>query len=480
MNGQTNNGLKQKWFRRLMPPGAYNGLAPRRFWRAGWMVLLLTLFCSGRLPASDVPTTPASNPWLDSWSFSDTNYWTSDLGCFPVSYGGIGVSLVGTGDSLLIDCQTNAWLEYNVYEESGATNLNVGSDGSVMFWFAPNWASASDTNDLGTGPGVWSRLLEIGAYTTNASFGWWSLYMDTNGDNICFSAQDACGDETNYLSAPVTFTSNVWHLIALTWTSTNSALYVDGMCMTNGPGISVLPDSDVLANGFTIGSDAATGMLQMHGALSSLTSYNYALDPGTIGTEWVLAGIFYWNNSVAMGNFTNPPYSPGISDIYDVVSGEGYLQVIGTNTTTCVTNINVWLTNVTCLPGSNGSVNLSFMVAGGNPDLPYDVFATTALTQPISNGVWSWLGQAYPCQTNVIDGLTNQTVFMILGTPLSYDGDGFTVAFDNLILHISPYNPDVAGDGIANGFKLLAGLSLTTPVSPPSLNSVNIPCCPVP
>jgi hypothetical protein len=117
---------------------------------------------------------------------------------------------------LQVDCPTNAWLQYDVYESSGATNLNIVSDGSVMFWFAPNWASTSNTNGLGTGPGVASRFLEIGKYTSNASYGWRSLYMDEFGNNIYFSAQNAAGDQLTYLSAPVTFTSNVWHLIALT------------------------------------------------------------------------------------------------------------------------------------------------------------------------------------------------------------------------------------------------------------------------
>ena len=434
---------------------------------------------------ADVPIPPTNNPSsnpivLDSWSFTDTNYWTSDLGFYPISCINVSVSTLGPGNSLDIDCQTNAWLLYNVWEASGATNLNVVSDGSVMFWFAPNWASTSDTNDLGSGPGVFGRLLEIGDYTTNASYGWWSLYLDDVGNNLYFTAQDEFGDETNYLSAPVTFTSNAWHLVVLSWTSTNTALYLDGACLTNGPGITVLPNTTVISNGFTIGSDAATGLLQMHGAVNSLTSYNYALDADTVSGEWTVNGIFYLHDPGTLGNFTNAPYSPGLSDIYDVVSGQGFLQVIGTNTTTCFTNSDVWITNVTSSPGTNGSVNLSFMAVGGDPALPYDVFATTALTQPISNGVWSWLGQVYPCQTNLIDGFTNRAVYLILGTPLSYDGDGFTVAFDNLILHISPYNPDVAGDGIANGFKMLAGLPLTTPVSLPTLTSVTVPCCPTP
>jgi hypothetical protein len=462
----------------------FNSIASSRLRRNGWIVFVLTLLCSFRLLAIDVPPPGGggdtnSGVMLDSWSFADTNYWTSDLGFYPISYSNICVSSLGPGNSLDVDSTNASWLEFNVWEATGATNLNVVSDGSAMFWFSPNWASTSDTNDVGTGPGVFGRLLEIGEFTTNASYGWWSLYMDNAGNNLYFTAQDENGDQLNYLSAPVTFTSNLWYLIALSWTSTNTSLYVDGACLTNGPGISVLPNTDVISNGFTIGSDAATGMLQMHGAINSLKTYNFPLDANTISAEWVLDGIFYLHDPGTLGNFTNAPYSPGVSQIYDVVSGQGYLNVIGTNTTTCFTNSNVWITNVATTPGTNGSVNMSFMVIGGNPDLPYDVFGIGILPKPLTNGNWTWLGQAYPCETNVIYGLTNRDVYLILGTPLSFDGDGFTVAFDTLLLHINPYDPDVGGDGIANGFKLLAGLPLTTPVTAPSLNSVSVPCCPI-
>jgi hypothetical protein len=399
-----------------------------------------------------------------------------------MSFGNIGVSGLGPGNSLLIDNQTNAWLQYHVYEINGATNLNVAGAGSAMFWFCPNWASTSSTNKFGTGPGVWSRLLEVGTYTTNASYGWWSLYMDDAGNNIYFSAQDANGDEADYLSAPVTFTSNVWHLIVLNWSSTNTSLFMDGSCLTNGPGITVLPSSPVLYNGFTIGSDAATGTLQMHGAMNELVTYSYALDTNTINADWILGGIFYLHDPGTLNNFTNAPYYPGVSQIYDVVSGPGYLQVIGTNTTTCFSSNQVLFdTNATLVtPGTNGTFNMRFMIVGGNHSLPYDVFGIGVLPSVASNGNWTWLGQAYPCQTNVINGLTNRDVFLNLGTPLSYDGDGLTAAFDSLVLHIDPYNPAAGGDGIANGFKVLAGLPVTTAAGVPSLNGVGVPCCPAP
>lgn len=454
--------------------------------------MLAVLGCAPLLPVvmtpvarADIPQFPTNNPpaWnpspglLDEWSFDDTTNWTSDAGYYPTLVSNIALSPLGPGNSLAVDSQTNSLLEFNVWESSGATNLNLEGAGSVMCWFAPNWASTSDTNDDGTGPGVPGRLLEVGTFTTNASYGWWSLYMDSGGNNLYFSAQDELGDQTNYLSTPVTWTSNEWHLLALTWSETNTALYVDGDTVATGPGISVLPSMEVASNGFSIGSDMATGTMQMHGAINGLQSYNYPLAASDVSGTWVLTGIFYYRDPDALDNFTNAPYVPEITQIYDVMGGPGYLVAGGENTTTCFTNANVWITNATTAPWTNNSLAMSFMVIGGNPSLPYDVFGTTYLTQPISNGVWTWLGQAYPCQTNTVYGLTNRAVYLLLGTPLSYDGDGFTVAFDNLILHISPTNPAVAGDGIANGFKFLSGMSLTTPVNQPSLNNVQS-CCP--
>jgi hypothetical protein len=421
---------------------------------------------------------PTSDPPLDTWSFSDTNYWTTDLGYYPLSFENIFDATNGPGDSLGIDSTNATWLQYNVWESDGTTNLNLVSDGSLSFWFAPNWTSTSDTNDAGTGPGVSGRLIEVGEYTTNASIGWWSFYLDAGGNNLYFSAQDGSGNETNYLSAPITFTNGDWHFIALTWSSTNTLLYVDGNCLTNGPGIGVFPNTSVISNGFTIGSDLATGLLQMHGAMNSLATYDYVLSSNAISAQSVLSAVFYPSSISVSTNAPSGP--PEIAGIYDVISGSGNLQVTGTNTTTCVTNSNVWITNTFVTAGPTNSYNLGFMVEGGNPDWPYDVFATGYLNGSIQNSTWTWMGQAYPCQTNVINGLTNSMVYLLLGTPLSYDGDGFTVAYENLILHINPNDPDEAGDGIANDYKYLAGIPFTTAIGVPTLSGVSIPTCPIP
>jgi len=434
------------------------------------MILVMALFFSMRLTAS-IPAFPSGGPtndlMLDSWSFANTMYWTSDLGYYPLSYTNIAVSTNGPGNSLLIDTTGEAWLQYNVFETSGATNLNIESDGSLMFWFYPDWASASNTNMVGTGPGVWSRFIEVG--TTNGAAGWWSLFTDANGNNLYFSAQDGLGNFTNYLVAPISFNSNSWHLIALTWTSTNTTLFVDGAFATNGPGLSVLPLAATLTNGFTVGSDLATGTLQMHGAMNDLTTYNYALETNYVDTVWTLSCIFYGASPDTLINFSAAPFYPAfVVGFYDVVSGNGYLQPVGTNTADCViTNSEVSIANVTSSPGTNGTVNLSFMVTGGNPGWPYDVFATAALANPKTNSTWVWMGQAYPCVTNTINGFTNRAAFLILGTPQSTGNTGLTDAYELLVLHVNPYTTDSMDDGLPDAWCVLNGLN----VSGPSLGS---------
>ncbi len=398
---------------------------------------------------------------LDSWSFADTTYWTTDQGFSPISFTNIAVSYAGPGNSLLVDSSNVASLRYNLVETSGATNLQIESEGSFMFWFFPDWASTSNTNMTGYGPGVAGRLIEVGA--TNSPAGWWSFFMDEGGNNLYFSAQDGAGNFTNYLAGPISFSSNTWHLVALSWTSTNSSLYVDGQWVTNGTGLSVLPPAGALTNGFTIGSDLATGTKQMHGAMNDLITFNYAIETNQVETEWVLGGAFYGMNPNLIGNLTNAPSNPTMAvGFYDVVGGSGYLNVVGTEFSSCTNGpaVEIVFPEVWGVPGSN---NMSFMIEGGNPSWLYDVFAIGSLPNPKTNGTWTWMGQAYPCYTNVIYGFTNQSIYLILGTPQDSDGDGLTDAYKLLVSHSSTNQFDTLNDGIPDAWKVLNRLCTTNP-----------------
>ena len=73
-----------------------------------------------------------------------------------------------------------------------------------------------------------------------------NFVTQTNGNEV----------EVTNLSAAVSWSSNDWHQVVLTFGPTNSALYLDGQAViTNGMGVGNFPDATALANGFFIGSD---------------------------------------------------------------------------------------------------------------------------------------------------------------------------------------------------------------------------------
>lgn len=429
--------------------GVSTKLTPRPRSHALWILalLLLLLLIPGTARAVFPPGNTNSSTTLDTWSFNGTTNWTSDLGYAPISFTNLSSSPLGDGPALVLDSTNAAWLQYNVTETSGTNNLAV-RQGTVMFWFAPNW---TDTNNGGTGPGQFGRLIDAGAYTTNASYGWWSFYLDPAGTNIYFAAQTN-GSQALYISAPVKFvTTNRWHMLALTYSATNSAFYFDGILVTNGAPVSIWPGPNVLTNGFYIGSDN-TGIDQAHGMFDDVATYNYPLDAGTIGTAFIFSSFYYYANPLNRANFSSAPWYPNTNAGFQAITGSGYLVSLGTDTN-CVTSSSVWLTNVVATVTTNRSVNLSFTIAGGSNNVAYDVFATADLQYPLTNAIWAWMGQGSHCNRYMLTNLPLYSAYLILGTPRDTDGDGLTDAFELLVSHTDPNNPDTYGVGMSDGFQ---------------------------
>jgi hypothetical protein len=405
----------------------------------------------------NVPEPPGSSPPpLDSWSFSDTNYWKSDLGFAPISFTNLSASWLGDGTAVVIDSTNASWLRFNTTETNGTNELRVNL-GTVIFWFAPSW---SGTNEGGSGvPGAqWGRLIEAGEYTTNASFGWWSLYLDPAGDNIYFSAQTNNGSSVVYLSAPISWTTNRWHQIALTYSTINIALYLDGVLAKSTNGLTIWPGPSVLTNGFWIGSES-NGVAQAHGMFDDLATYNYILDSNTISSTYELYYTYYYLNPMNPANLSLAPSSPSTNGglaAFDVITGAGFLQLVSSNGGSCFTSPNVWFTNVTATMETNQAMSVQFSIAGGSNNVLYDAFGTGALEYPITNAVWKWLGQGYHCSTYTITNLPLKSAFLILGTPKDSDGDGLTDAYERLVSHTDPNNPDTFG--VPDGWLVLNNL----------------------
>jgi len=417
--------------------------------------------------APDGSTNYPSYTPLDSWSFNDTTNWTSDKGYYPVSFTNLSSSDWGNGSALVINGTNAGWLQYNVVETNGTTNLTVAA-GSVTFWFAPAWSS---TNQGGSGPGEWGRLLEVGGYTPDSSFGLWSLYLDAAGANIYFSAQtnDYSSNVCTYVTAPIAWNTNYWHFVAFTYSATNTALYLDGELATNGPPITNYPGPLALANGFFVGSDS-NGIYQAEGMIDDLYSYNVPLDADTIADIYSMYSIYYYGNIFNQANLVSAPFGPATNAVSpDAITGAGYLQ-LDVNTFPCVFNPTnpyvIWVTNVTAM-ASNGAENVTFTIDGGQPGYPYDVFAIGALpSASIGNGQWYWMGQGYASNTYTVPIIGSADAFLILGTPQDSDGADLTDAYQALVTHTAGNTNSV--DGILTGWEALLGLN-------PNFNNLNNP-----
>jgi len=105
----------------------------------------------------------------------------------------------------------------------------------------------------------------------------------------------------------------------------------------------------------------------------------------------------------------------------------------------------------------------AFVIHTPEPSAAYDLFATTNLSTAVPGlnlTNWAWLERLGPGQTNfVVSGLLSTECYFILGTMLDSDTDGLTDAYENLVSHTLPMNPDTDGDGLSDGWEVFNGMN---------------------
>ena len=91
------------------------------------------------------------------------------------------------------------------------------------------------------------------------------------------------------LTAAISWNSNVWHQVVLTYSPSNSLFYLDGQpVVTNGLPSQFWPNATERAAGFCLGSDA-TGNNQAAGTFDELETFNYPLDAASILDNYNMA-----------------------------------------------------------------------------------------------------------------------------------------------------------------------------------------------
>jgi hypothetical protein len=366
-------------------------------------------------------------------------------------------------NALILDTTnlTPAFLNYNVLDTSPKTNRNLSySQGTVLFWYAPNWSSVSQG---GTGPGQTAYFVAGGDWSTNAPNGLFAIYADAAGSNLCFGGVGA-GDFETYASVPISWSSNVFHQIGVEWTTGDCEIYLDGSLAATGNGIIYVPKRSTWASGFFVGSDN-NGYEQARGALWEM--YTWAEEYG----GWYIGGwstlsndIAAWQGTLGGGGFGSM-MGMGMGAGFGMAMGSigvGNLTPIGSSSN-CITGTNVYLTNMIAMPDTNGDGGTTFVltIEGGTNGALYDVFATTNLMGTnLSQAPWTWLGEGTNCG---IYEMTNQLPaqsFYILGTPqAASDGSGFTAAYEGLVIQGSAFNTNnTALPGMPVGWAFSLGL----------------------
>jgi hypothetical protein len=393
---------------------------PRGALRIGCAAILLLL-----LTVSGFSQSPPAMP--NQWFPFPTNFDTG-YGSPPISY---TTNLISTpvdtgpfyGNLLILDTTnlTPAFLHYDILDTNYSVahrNINYGS-GTVMFYFAPNWASVTQG---GTGPGAIAYFIGGGDWSSGSPNGLFQIYADAGGTNIYFGGVGA-GTATTYASAPISWASNTFHQIGVEWTSDDSEIYVDGQLVAASNGLSILPTHSTWTNGVYINSDGY-GYEQARGATYAL--YTWTEEYGAYYTNaWLTDSnaLATWQGTLGGGGFGGMMGMGGLGGL--IPGGCGCA---------CVSNTTVYLTNIIASTTNGPGMTVTFTIEGGTNGLAYDVFSTTNFVgTAMTNSTWTWLGQGTNCGTySLVNQPTNQT-FYLLGTPAPATDGLQTKAYEALI-----------------------------------------------
>lgn len=168
-------------------------------------------------------------------------------------------------------------LQYRDVELDGRANINC-RNGSIRFWFKPNWSSVPLG---GTGPQTYGRLLEVG----EAIGDWWELGLNPSGTMLSLNVRSNTYAVTP-LAVPIQWTANQWHQIAVTYRSNLTSLYIDGACVTNGSGLAFWPTLQARSLGISMGNDHDTLTQAAKGCFEELETFNYLLSSAEINANY--------------------------------------------------------------------------------------------------------------------------------------------------------------------------------------------------
>jgi len=207
---------------------------------------------------------------LGYWRFNDVPAWRDESGLSPVRAYQLVPLPSWSADSVRIG--PKSLLSYPGVRPNGSLPAAV-TKGSIRFWFKPDWSASDKVGDE-------VRLFEIGQQSTNASYGWFALSVNSIGTKL-FLTTEGDGVPTEYLRSSVQFDFHLWRQIVLTYDSTETKLFIDGNLVATDSGLLHIPPLAVVKQGFQIGC-SWDGIHQANGCFDEFETFNYVLAPTNI------------------------------------------------------------------------------------------------------------------------------------------------------------------------------------------------------
>ncbi len=219
---------------------------------------------------------------LGYWRFNNPTNWTDESGLNPSIASAVVPVASWSGDAAKISSSFIGVLGYPGIRADGSAVLS-SSSGTIRFWFKPDWTTYSGY--FAAPANYMSRLFELGRQSPAATYGWFALTMNPAQNALTFSTE-ANGVHTDNDTYSVNFNSTTWYQIVLTYTPSNTCLYVDGQGLaTNGIALTNVPNTVLFQQGFMLGC-SWDGVNQANGSFDELETFNYPLSATDIVTNY--------------------------------------------------------------------------------------------------------------------------------------------------------------------------------------------------
>ena len=429
-----------------MKPKISNGVIQKGSALIGAAMLALGLTVTGLRADGPPAPPPITYQVLNFWFFRATNNFATVRGDAPLTATNLMATTNAWGRGAVHVVTNKAMLKYRETATNATrawTNLLV-DEGCLRFWFRNHWQSSSLG---GTGPGTYARLIEVG--DSSSTNGYWTLYFHPAGTNLYFASTTNGAVGGLYLSAPIQWASNYWHLVTLNYSRSNCQLFIDGAMVCTNTGLARWPGPSVRTNGFTLGGDCrATNLFK--GDISDLVACRGYFTPESVTNTYENMASYYplgpdgGQSLLWQGEEENAMLLSGMG---------GELESQGFYVST-----NQGLTLLLL----HQETNVVLAVTNGEAGVFYDLYRSTSLsgTSLVSS---PWLALARLTNGEPYTDTNDALAFYILGDSTNdLDGDTLTDAFEALVSKTDRSNPDSDADGLSDYYEVC--VSGTSPI----------------